>query len=128
MDQKPIRGAIEVPPWEQPGAYRRDCASHRGELLELLGLASILLSCCGFITLGVSALVGLPLGFLVMYLARCDLAQMKLGKMDPHGEPMTDGAWYQGCCGALVALAALALGVVVLMAWAEVRSGGGFIH
>jgi len=118
MDQKLKCSVSDVLPWEEPGAYRRDCEPHKGELLELLGSVSLMLGCIGFISLGATAVVGFPLGLLVLYLARGDLAKMKVGNMDPHGKLLTDSAWAQAGCGALVSLVALALGVIFTMAWA----------
>jgi len=128
MDQKAKCGASDVLPWEAPGAYRRDCEPHRGDVLQLLGGVSLMLGCIGFISLGATAVVGFPLGLLVLYLARRDLAKMKVGNMDPHGESLTDSAWAQACCGALVSLAALALGALVMMAWVSLRYSGSFIQ
>jgi hypothetical protein len=93
MDQELQQDAGDVPPWEHPGAYRRDCEPHRGEVLSALGTLSILLSLIGCISLGASAIVGFPLGLLVLYLARRDLAKMKVGQMDPHGASLTRSAW-----------------------------------
>jgi hypothetical protein len=87
----------------------RDCEPHKGELLELVGIISMPLGFSGCISLGATALVGFPLGCLVLYLAQRDLARMKAATMDPHGEWLTDSAWYKGGWGALVGRAALAL-------------------
>ena len=38
-------------PWEQPGAFRRDCEPHRGGLIRGLGLASLLLGIPPAVTL-----------------------------------------------------------------------------
>lgn len=37
----PDQAEQDLPPWERPGAVRRDCDSHRGEWLAKLGAASL---------------------------------------------------------------------------------------
>jgi hypothetical protein len=61
-----ITGA--APPWEQPGAVRRDCEPHRGQLVLKLADAGLLLGalalCVGFV-----ALLALALGAAAWVLA-----------------------------------------------------------
>jgi hypothetical protein len=89
-----IQAEKPLPPWEQPGCFRRDCEPHRGDLLWWLGFASLFLGflalvpCCGWIP----GLVGIPLGLCSRYLAKGDLAKMRAGRMDPSGEGITASA------------------------------------
>jgi hypothetical protein len=73
-----------VPPWEEPGAVRRDCEPHRTPWLHLLTgltlIASILSACCP-----VFALVSVPLALALWAAVRHDLAMMDAGRMDPAG-------------------------------------------
>jgi hypothetical protein len=92
-----------VPPWEMPGAVRRDCEPHRGPLVQRLGRTAYalsgLLSVAPVFLLPVLLLTrprlvwGVPLfplvGFLpsltAWVLARHDLALIRGGRMDPAG-------------------------------------------
>jgi hypothetical protein len=116
-DDSPER---EDRPWEQPGAVRRDCESHRGALLArasyaaaVFGIASLGTSPCAF-GLGSESLRGeealtvlVPLfcngiAFLislsVWFVARQDLHRMSKGVMDPAGRCQTAAAkrWAEG--------------------------------
>ena len=116
---------FDVRPWEQPSACRRDCEPHRGEFLSLLANASVVMSCIGFVSLGAAAVVGLPLGLVVMLVARHDLRQMKAGQMDLQGYELTNNAWILGCLGSLIGLAALSLALFVWWVWNSQWSWGG---
>jgi hypothetical protein len=71
-------------PWEQPGAFRLDCEPHRGDMLFFLARLSVSLSCVSLCMVPL-AVVGLPLGIVVLLLSARDLRQMDLGLMDPGG-------------------------------------------
>jgi hypothetical protein len=96
----------EVPPWERPGAVRRDCEPHRGEVLHWLTGACVLWGLLSFVPclLGLPGLIGVPLGLTTWQLARHDLAQMRAGLMDPQGERMTEDARHFGCLCMIVNL------------------------
>ena len=65
----------ELEPWERPGAVRRDCEPHRGELLaRLADLAAILGVVSVFFC--VPTFVALPLALTVVLLASRDLDRM----------------------------------------------------
>jgi hypothetical protein len=82
-----------VPPWEQPGCFRLDCEPHRGELLKAIASVSVAVSFISICPLTYIALIlALPLSLSIWLLARHDLALMRKGKIDPHGEGLTDGA------------------------------------
>jgi hypothetical protein len=103
--------AEEWRPWEQPGAVRRDCEPHRGELLRWLGGIALVATIFG--TLIVPAGVALALGLAVWLTARRDAALMGQGRMDPRGLPDTQAAGHR-------ALLAVLLAVPLLVAWAIV--------
>jgi hypothetical protein len=98
---------VEKPPWEQPGCFRRDCEPHRAWLLcalSFVGLLSnylVFIYCFDAVTGGrprplrvgvVMAVMALAVGLFNLgtwILARRDLALMRSGLMDPHGEDQT---------------------------------------
>ena len=95
-----------TPPWERPGAVRRDCEPHRGPLLLWLGGAGWV---CGLTSLGLvaPAFLGLALGLTTQVLARRDLAKMEAGLMDPEGAGLVRKASGYGAVGALLSLVGL---------------------
>ena len=99
-------------PWERPGAVRRDCEPHRGDVLLLLGYVSYVLafaSCFG----GIAALLALPLGVVVAALAARDLMEMRQRHMDPAGSESLHEA-------RLWAAFAVAFSLATGVAWAAV--------
>ena len=86
-----IQADKPVPPWEQPGCFRRDCEPHRGDMLWWLGCASFILGNLALVPcfVGLPNLLGTPLGLTTWMLARSDLAKMQKGVMDPRGEKIT---------------------------------------
>lgn len=111
----PDQPEAHLPPWEQPGAVRRDCEPHRGDFLAWLSIASSICgappSCIYWPPLSLFAhapsVIGLPLGILVFVLARRDLARMRCGLMDPAGQRSTNSARIAALVG--VVLNAIAL-------------------
>jgi hypothetical protein len=77
--------ASEPEPSCQMLESRRDCEPHRGTLLGLLGMTSVILaffSLCG----GIAGLFSFALGIAVWVMARQDLAKMDQGIMEREGE------------------------------------------
>src|SRR5579872_5154203 len=103
-------GITERParPWELPGAVRRDCEPHRGELFRRLSLVTSLLAGAGVLFF-VPALLALAVAVAVWGMARHDLALMRLGLMDPAGEDDTRYARGEAMFAAPVPLAAWGL-------------------
>lgn len=81
--------ADDVPPWEQPGAFRRDCEPHRAEMLGTMATASVVCALSGCFTWGISGIVGVGLAVAICILARRDLKEMAAGRTDPAGEVAT---------------------------------------
>jgi hypothetical protein len=83
-------------PWEEPyrrsygRRVRRDCEPHRGTLVLVLGILSLVI---GYI--------GLPLGIAAWMMGRNDLAKMKTGAMDPEGRGLTQAGWVCGIIGTI---------------------------
>ena len=78
----------DVPPWEEPGAVRRDCLPHRGGILNFLGTVAMVAGAISICCVPL-ALIGLSLGIVVWRLAQRDLIDMEAGKMDPDGVSST---------------------------------------
>jgi hypothetical protein len=87
----PVPEPEEARPWERPGQVRRDCEPHRGALLDRLGGLSIVFGLLAMVSWA-PAFLGLPLAFLVLIVARDDLAKMDAGRMDPDGRLQTERA------------------------------------
>jgi hypothetical protein len=109
-DSEDVPPEGDRPPWEQPGAVRRDCEPDRGTTLLWLGRVSVGLVVGAFL-LGVVALAAAaPIAVAVLVMASRDRAKMRAGTMDPRGEWLTrKGARY--ATGTLVLAALVLLGV-----------------
>jgi hypothetical protein len=113
----------EVPPWERPGAARRDCEPDRSWLLKPLGKASLVLG-----TLSVCVVLpgvpGFAVGVTTCVLAQRDLARMQKGLMDPAGEEATRRARGDAVEGIVLSLGSLAFwGTLLLFAFASISLG-----
>jgi hypothetical protein len=78
-------------PWEQPGAVRRDCESHRGDFLYFWASISLVLGAFS-ICFGIPGIVGLAIAIPVWIAAGRDLTKMDNGLMDPEGATHTAAA------------------------------------
>jgi hypothetical protein len=87
-------------PWEQRDRWggprvRRDSEPHRGTLILVLGIVSVVMfSFCG--------LIGLPLGIMALVMGRRDLKKMSQGEMDPAGEGNTRAGMICGIIGTVL--------------------------
>jgi uncharacterized membrane protein YccF (DUF307 family) len=92
-----------VRPWELPGNTRRDCETHRAQLLSLLGGTAL---ACGFLSVGLvaPALVAVPLGVAVWRMSEHDLRAMRRGRMDPDGRRGTARAQAWAAVGVVASL------------------------
>jgi hypothetical protein len=109
-----------VPPWELPGAFRRDCEPHRGPLLRRLGVLTVYLDLFG-VVFPPAVLPALPLGVAVWVMACRDLAGMRLGRVDPRGEVDARQARRDAICGVLIPLLT---GQVFSLVWLVVWLAG----
>lgn len=106
----------DLQPWEEPGAVRRDCESHRGALLQQLAKASAWLAVAAPVFAFLPALVALHFGLVVVIMARSDLAKMELGRIDPTGETQTREASDLAMGGILLSVVSLtAIGVILFV-------------
>jgi hypothetical protein len=83
---------IDERPWERLGRGRLDAGPHRGVLLRVLAVASVV---CGLLSwcLVVPCLVGLPLAVATFVMAREDMRLMRAGLVDRGGYGLTHAAW-----------------------------------
>lgn len=99
-----------------PFWVRRDCEPHRGALLQLLGVMSILLSVLtlplalvswGIFQIPVGAVGGLiavAVGAAAWTMGSSDLEKMKRGEMDPTGRGKTQAGQQCGIIGVILSL------------------------
>jgi hypothetical protein len=83
-------------PWERQYApiTRRDCEPHRGVLILVLGIISLMFA----------GLLGLPLGIIAWVMGQRDLKRMAERTMDPEGRGLTLAGWICGIIGTAVGL------------------------
>ena len=127
-----------IPPWELPGAFRRDCQPHRADWLSRLARAGhvacalALLNSVGFALAAVSggprpaaevsaaaavlfAVPALLLGVTALAQARRDLGLMLRGVMDPSGQDRTAAAAQMGRETVVFSLVICGAAVAVLL-------------
>jgi predicted Zn finger-like uncharacterized protein len=90
----------EERPWEIQG--RRDAEPHRGTLILVLGIISVVLSTLMFCSVGFTGLIGLPLGITAWVMGRRDLRKMREGRMDREGNGFTQAGLICGIIGAIL--------------------------
>jgi hypothetical protein len=115
-----IQADKPVPSWKRPGYFRRDCEPHRGDILWEFGCAAFVLGILALVPcLGwVPGLLGIPLGLCCRYLAKADLAKIRMGLMDPTGEAVTYSAEELSTCGLVYSVAGTVVwGGMILVVW-----------
>lgn len=105
----PTDPAADAPPWERPGAVRRDALPHRGPLLWNLSCLATGTAVAGCLCAPVVA-VGLVLALTVVALAARDLRAMERGAVDSRGRGLTRDALRVG-------LGSLALQALIASVW-----------
>jgi hypothetical protein len=104
------------PPWERPGAYRRDGQPHRNGALMALGVASCVIGFASiFSWFSILSPLGLAFGLWGWHWSRIDLQQMETGLVDPRGREDAEHAW--GCAVGGVMLSTCAFVLFVLLLW-----------
>lgn len=86
----------EPVPAELPRILRRDLEPHRGTLILVLGILSLVL-------MSFLPPVGIVLGVIAWIMGRSDLAKIRAGLMDPEGERQTYAGFVSGKVGAILA-------------------------
>jgi hypothetical protein len=84
---------------------RRDYKPHRGSLILGLGNASMIVGGLAVCSLGLGAIISVPLGIVAWLMANHDLERMREGRMDPRGKSQTEA-------GRTGAIAGLVLGLI----------------
>lgn len=119
-------------PWEREGRYgvRRDWEPHRGTLVLVLGILSVVSGAMFF--LYICWIPGLPLGIAAWIMGHRDLRKMKANVMDPEGQGMTQGGWICGIIGtilsSLMALVCIGMaGFFGFLAYQEKQSQQKFV-
>jgi len=84
----------EERPWERPSRYgvRRDSEPHRGTLVLVLGILSLVFMGC----------IGLPLGIAAWVMGHRDLKKIAANMMDPQGKGTTQAGWVCGIIGTIL--------------------------
>lgn len=92
-------GAVDERPWERPyrPTIRRDSEPHRGTMVLVFGILSIVLGTTWFLSL-----VSLPMGIAAWVMGGRDLRKMRMNQMDPSGEGMTQAGWICGIIGTVI--------------------------
>jgi predicted Zn finger-like uncharacterized protein len=86
-------------PWERRRgpAVRRDCEPHRGQLVLIFGIISLVMLACYPV-----AIIGIPFGIIAWVLGNKDLEKMRLGTMDPEGQGLTQAGRVCGIVGTII--------------------------
>jgi predicted Zn finger-like uncharacterized protein len=101
--------------------YREGMDPHRGSLILVLGIVSLTMAvlaiigfCCA--PLGLTPVLGLPLGIVAWVLGHKDLRRIDAGEMDPEGRGTTVGGWICGIIGTILnALIVIAIIVIIVI-------------
>jgi hypothetical protein len=80
---------------ERRFGVRRDCEPHRGTLVLVLGIVSIVTN-----TLGLP--LGLPIGLPAWIMGHRDLKKIERGEMDPNGKGATQAGYICGIIGSIM--------------------------
>jgi predicted Zn finger-like uncharacterized protein len=80
---------------------------HRGVMILILGIASIIVNCCGF-----TFWLAWPLGGVGVWLGGADLKAMDRGEMDPAGRGMTKIGWICSIVGLVLSVLLLCGGCI----------------
>jgi hypothetical protein len=97
-------------PWETSPQLRRDLPPHRGYLLKTIATIVVLLSAVTGPCFFLAFFLAIPPALLLWWAAANDLARIRTGRMDPHGQKETAEA--RTC-----ALVSLALPFLGLLLW-----------
>jgi hypothetical protein len=101
-----LQEAEDDRPWERRPAYRggrRDAEPHRGTLILVLGILSI-------VTSMMLPIVAPVLGIIAMILGRSDMKKIRKNEMDREGLGTTQAGWVCGIVGTV-------LGSLCCVAW-----------
>jgi len=83
-----------------PGGFRRDWEPHRGTLVLVLGILSLVFSLAGIMCYGYFA--AFPLGLTAWILGHYDMGKMRRNEMDPSGRNNTQAGMICGIIGTVI--------------------------
>jgi hypothetical protein len=84
----------------------------------------LVLGCCCFFGLWITAAVGLGTGIPAWFMGQRDLADMRTGQMDPRGRSSTQAGWICGIIGTIInALLLIASVILIIIYGAAIASG-----
>jgi predicted Zn finger-like uncharacterized protein len=92
-----VQDGDDRPPYR--GGFRRDMQEHRGTLILVLGILSLVTGICGVF-----------LGPIAWVMGNHDLQEMREGRMDPEGKGMTDAGRICGMIASILVLAGIVVG------------------
>jgi hypothetical protein len=85
--------------YERRRGMRRDLVPHRGTLILVLGILSLV----GAATTCMCPVpIGAVLGIIAWFLGNADLKKIKQGEMDPEGHGLTNAGWICGIIGTIL--------------------------
>jgi hypothetical protein len=106
------------PAWRRAAdPFRREYEPHRGLLILSLGNISMFVGGLSLCTLGLGAVVSVPMGILAWLMANHDLKRMRDGRMDARGKAQTE-------TGRTAAAAGVVLGAIFAAFYALVVLAG----
>jgi predicted Zn finger-like uncharacterized protein len=85
---------------------RRDYLPHRGGAVLTLGILALVLP---FVVPAVGSLAGLVCGIIAWSMGNSDMAEMRMGRMDPEGESTTNGGRICGMISVILHVVAIVL-------------------
>lgn len=96
--------------------FRRDYEPHRGALILGLGNFSMIVSGLSLCTLGLGAIISVPVGLAAWLMANRDLERMGDGRMDPRGRSQTKTGRTGAVTGVILGLLFAAFYAVIYLA------------
>jgi hypothetical protein len=103
-------------PWEHSHRrpVRRDCEPHRGQIVLVLGIISLVVTPGSVCCYGIPSLIGLALAIPAWVLGRRDLEKMRQGLMDPEGQGITQGGMICGIIGTILNAFGVLFGIAMV--------------
>jgi hypothetical protein len=103
-------------PPSTPAPLSAGVRPHRGEMILVLGILSLVISGCG---------VGLILGIVAWVMGNEDLRAMASGRMDPAGHSPTKAGRICGMIGVALSVLAVVVGVLYFVLIGALLASGG---
>ncbi len=88
---------------------------HRGTLILVLGILSIVMSLIGGVVCLVGWIAGLPCGIIAWVIGGRDLRAIDAGTMDPLGMGSTKSGWICGIIGTIIGILCAILTILMII-------------